>query len=331
MLAPCYARYLSGEPGLTLDYLYYVDEFERYYQRHILNKIVYKVYPAAILDKINGAIIKKIESFKPDVIWLFKGMEVYPETLEYARKRGIRLANYNPDHPFVFESEGSGHSRVRDALHLYDLHLSYSREILKDLKEQFNITGAHLPFGFEYAPNVYKNAKKAKEVNRIAFVGYADEKRKQVIEELINAGLEIDIYGPAWKRFIKPTARVQIADAVYRQDFWLTLRKYRVQINIFRNQNYNSHNMRSFEIPAIGGIMLSPYSDEQVTFFREDAEAFYYRDAKELVEKAKYVLSLSATAADEIREAAYTRSTKSDYSYKNRSKLALQYIRSLIK
>jgi spore maturation protein CgeB len=331
MLAPCYARHLCGEPGITLDYLYYVDEFEQYYRHSFLNKAIYRIYPAAILDTINKRIIEKIEAFKPDVIWIFKGMEIYPETLEYARKRGIRLVNYNPDHPFKFESKGAGNSRVSDSLHLFDLHLSYSRTILKDLEIQYNIKGEYLPFGFDLTADMYQQAIKAGELNRVAFVGYADEKRKQVIEQLIDAGLEVDVYGPAWKRFIQPSARVHIADAVYQQDFWSTLRKYRVQVNIFRSQNFNSHNMRSFEIPAIGGIMLSPYTDEQIEFFQEGAEAFFYRNAVELVEKAKHILALSAAGATEIRVGALERSIKSDYSYKNRSQLALRYIRSLIK
>jgi spore maturation protein CgeB len=87
--------------------------------------------------------------------------------------------------------------------------------------------------------------------------------------------------------------------------------------------------MRSFEVPGIGGIMLSPYSKEQVSFFEEGKEAFFYRNDKELIDKANYLLSLSAAEATAIREAARKRSIGSDYSYKNRSDLALRYIQSI--
>lgn len=330
LLAPSYAMHLKKTPGVKLGSLSYVDELEEYY-KSARNKLLYKVYPKWILDRINKGIINSIDSFKPDVLWIFKGMEIYPETLEYAKKKGIKLANYNPDHPFIFESRGSGNSFVKDSIPLYDMHFSYSREILKDLLREYNHEGRYLPFGYEADDKTYQEAKKEGEIVRVCFIGGVDEQRRDVMQLLIDEGFPVDVYGPEWNKYLKSSRNVNIYDGVYTNYFWNVLRRYRVQINMFRKQNYNSHNMRSFEIPGIGGIMLAPYSDEHADFFSEGTEAFFYKDQAELIQKTQHILSLSEEGANAIRIAARRRSVNGGYSYADRSQLAYKYLSELIK
>ena len=61
-----------------------------------------------------------------------------------------------------------------------------------------------------------------------------------------------------------------------RPDFWRKNQEYRVQLNLFRQYNEGSHNMRTFEIPAVGGIQLTEYSTEQADFFKEGEEIFSF-------------------------------------------------------
>ena len=56
-------------------------------------------------------------------------------------------------------------------------------------------------------------------------------------------------------------------------------RSYAV-INIFREQNYRSHNMKTFEIPAYGGIQFSQYSKEVSSFFKNNRSIFFYSSAR---------------------------------------------------
>jgi len=328
LLAHYYASHLRSMNNVEVGSLYYTDEFNNYY-KSIWNKATYRIFPKRILDKINNGITRSIEQFKPDLVWIIKGMEIYPETIQYAKSKGIKLANYNPDHPFDFLSAGSGNDYVKNSIPLYDLHLSYSRQILQDLQQTYSITGKWLPFGYEISPGTFESAIRERENKRVAFTGMADETRKMVIDLFINEGIQVDLIGPGWKRFYKPSSLINVFDGVYSNSFWNVLRKYRVQINMFRPQNIGSHNMRSFEIPSVGGIMLAPYSAEHVEFFEPGRDAFFYKTDAELIERANYILELSDQEAGQIRVNARSRSENGSYSYAGRTAMALAYFKSL--
>lgn len=62
----------------------------------------------------------------------------------------------------------------------------------------------------------------------------------------------------------------------------------KVGLNLMRPQNSFSHNMKTFEIPAMGGFMLAPRTTEHSIFFEEGKQVAYYDDLEELREKAIY-------------------------------------------
>jgi spore maturation protein CgeB len=74
-----------------------------------------------------------------------------------------------------------------------------------------------------------------------------------------------------------------------------------------------------------------PYSLEQQNYFENNKEVFYYHDTDELIEKAKYLLALPNEEALKIREAAYTRSTHSGYTFKDRSKQVFEIFKRIAK
>ena len=43
--------------------------------------------------------------------------------------------------------------------------------------------------------------------------------------------------------------------------------------------------MRTFEIPAMGGLMLTNYSKEQDNFFKQNKECYMYKNKKDLLKK----------------------------------------------
>jgi spore maturation protein CgeB len=55
-----------------------------------------------------------------------------------------------------------------------------------------------------------------------------------------------------------------------------------VSLNIVDDLNMPGHNMRTFEIPGSGGVMLSCFTAEQAAIFAPDEAAVYYREPAEL-------------------------------------------------
>jgi spore maturation protein CgeB len=77
--------------------------------------------------------------------------------------------------------------------------------------------------------------------------------------------------------------------------------------------------MRTFEIPAVGGIQLSPFSTEQAKFFEENKEIFLFKSDGQMISMSKKLLGMPGSEAEEIRKAARTRSINSPYSFEDRA------------
>jgi spore maturation protein CgeB len=59
---------------------------------------------------------------------------------------------------------------------------------------------------------------------------------------------------------------------------------------VLNAENLGGPNMRTFEVPGSGGVMLARYSAEQDEFFPENEAAVYYRSPEELDDKIAWVL-----------------------------------------
>src|SRR5690606_14292202 len=106
-----------------------------------------------------------------------------------------------------------------------------------------------LPFGYLRAQkNTSENSLK-----RICFIGNPDNERARIIKLLIKHKIPLVIFGNNWMKFIgEPNEILAIHPATYKEDFVRIAQKYAVQLNLFRRQNEGSHNMRTFEMPALG-------------------------------------------------------------------------------
>src|ERR1700709_2858403 len=131
-----FLKYLR-EAGVDTELFAAQNLFYEYNGRSIINKIKLKLGLSHIYESINSQFLNTVERFGPDTVWIFKGMEISPASLNYLRSKNIKLANYNPDNPFIFTGKGSGNKYVTDSIGLYDLHFTYNLEVKKRLEEEF--------------------------------------------------------------------------------------------------------------------------------------------------------------------------------------------------
>lgn len=327
-----YARYLP-ENGWTVKQFPAQSRFYDYYQRGLLPKIFFKAGLSGILRQINREFRELADRFQPDIIWIFKGMEIYPSSIRWAKERGIRLVNYNPDNPFIFSGKGSGNRYLVESLPLYDLHLTYNHEIKVRLEKEYTIKTDILPFGFDLDEQLFRICSAQAEIPRLCFLGNPDQQRAAFLDGMAAAGIPVTVYGNHWQRFLKHPA-IEVFGPVYSEEFWKVLRRYRVQLNLMRIHNEDSHNMRSFEVPGVAGIMLAPATSEHRRFFEDGKEAFLFDDLEEAIRMTRMILDLNGEAAGRIRQQARQRALQDGYSYRDRSrdvsgKLLELYQRSL--
>jgi len=324
-----YLKYLSKSKEVSyIDLFAAQNLFLKYYNKSIVNKILYRAGISKILNEINSRLKEKVSASRPDVIIVFKGMEIFPETIKVIKGLGIKAVNYNPDNPFIFSGKGSGNKNVTNSIRLYDLHLTYNMEVKDKIEKEYKIPVKILPFGFEVDKELYVKCANQPEIIKACFVGNPDNERARFIMALADEGILIDIYGTNWDRYISHP-NITVHPPVYEHELWKTLRRYRVQLNLMRIHNLNSHNMRSFEVPGVGGIMVAPYTIEHELYFENQKEVFLYKTVADCTKTIRKLLSMSSTEAAQIRENARRRSITSGYTYKDRANQLLRELQNL--
>ena len=321
LLAPQYVDELQ-KSGVDVKSSYFFD-ITAFFQKSLTGKIVFKLFPSLIYFLCNTSLLRDVKKYQPDMVVIFKGMEIVPKTLQKLKSRGVFLINYNPDHPFQYFTKASGNDNVKNSIPLYDLHITYSYQIKKEMNLSYpHATVEVLPFGY---PTYFDEiSHQSNDIKKICFLGYGDEHRASVIKAILDLGYEIDIYGENWKKYLSPTKKLNLFPSVYGEKYFRKLADYRIQLNLLRTHNFKSHNMRSFEIPSCGGVMLSVHTKEQHNFFREGKEAFYYDDATELLKKIDQIMKMPIYEAEQIRNQARKRAKI--HSYHHRSQKLMQLI-----
>ncbi len=301
------------------------------HSKNILNKILFKTKIRTGYKEVNDGLLSAAQLVNPDVIWVWKGMEIFPGTLKKLRSRGFKLANFNPDHPFIITSAGSGNSNVTNSVGLYDLHFCYHRKLISEIEERFHIPAVFLPFAYEKKDLTYLDPAGLSKINRVCFQGNPDNYRANMLSSLAMNGLEVDVYGQGWEKTkLAGMKNVRVYPIASRPDFWKKNQEYRIQLNLFRQYNEGSHNMRTFEIPAVGGIQLTEYSVEQADFFKEGEEIFFFRGKEDMLKKVNEILQMPESIITEIRNHARKRCLESGYTFTSRAMTVYKSFEKLI-
>jgi spore maturation protein CgeB len=322
-----YVKYLI-ELGVNVLHFQAQHMFYNFYQKNILNKVTYRLGLSTILKIINEKFKNDVEQFEPDLIWIFKGMEILPDSLKWAKSRNIKLVNFNGDSPFIFSGRGSGNSNVTNSISLYDLFLTYSREDKRTMESRHKIRSEILPFGFDLSNTLFKECSRIEEVKGVCFLGNPDSHRGDFLNKLAAKNIKIDVYGNNWNKFVKH-ANIRVFDPIYGDDFWRVLRRYRVQLNLMRPHNPTTHNMRSFEAGGIGAIQLAPNTQDHQFYFKENEEIFLFKDLESCANQIAEIKQLSVDEANAIRRNARERSLLDGYSYEKRSMQVLSFLKTL--
>ncbi len=304
-------------------------------RKTLLDKIYFKILPTHFYIQINKTALELTQKLRPDVILIFKGMELFVETIEELQSYTKLLCNYNPDHPLEIYSEGAGNTNILNSLKFYDIHFSYAQNITKKLQLHTNKLCYTVPFGYdENLVNQYsKHINRQLNQNFFAFIGAYDNERAKKLSLLQNPHL--NIYGNSeWKNrnpFNNYLQKHFQQKALYHQEYAQISANSLGVLNFLRHQNLveHSHNMRTFEVPAFGGLLIADRTEEQQEFFEENKEAIFFNNIDELKEKLLFLHQNTANIP-KMKQAALKRSINSGYSYLDRSKKLLDIFMTVL-
>jgi spore maturation protein CgeB len=303
---------------------------KNYYKSTLYFKILFHLRLNFMFSELNSQLIDYCKNSKPDYVFIFKGIEIFPKSLRIIKSLGVKTLNFNPDHPFLRYYSSHGGKDIPKSLPLYDLIFTYNFELLNNLQELFKKKTVLLPFGYNQNLKIDFNFELREEKIKICFIGYLDNPRIKMLNFIAESGLSIDVYSSFKRNFFKKLHhRINLFDEVFDNNYIDVIQSYRVQLNLLRKHNSMSHNQRTFEVPGAGGILLSEYTYQQSQFFKEDKEIFFFRSKSDLIKKLNFILNLDRKTSITIRKSAIDRSVKSKYSYRERARVVMRELTNI--
>lgn len=289
---------------------------EKVYKTKIYN-LIEKSFSYLIYNRIRKNILLYLKKNKKfDLIIFFKGLYLNKKFILSIREMcsKSKIVNIYTDNPLDIKRKNISNKSVLECIDQFDLFCVYSKKILKKIqviKKKSKLL--YLPFGFDkYSHKKGKLNPNFK--NKINFIGSYDKKRLNFLKSLNNK--DLFIAGDNWK--IKNYNK-----SIFGSKLSSVITSSAASLNLLRDQNLTSHNMRTFEVPAMKGLLLTRRSKEQNIFFPENKASLMFSNLNELKKKIIFIKN-NPKKVSEIRNKGYLISKK--HSYTNRSIYLLKKI-----
>lgn len=315
-LETAYARAL-GRLGKQIDHFDVDQHCTSLMRTRVINRFTQKLQSEIVGRNLFGFLREENKQY--EAIIVFKGMLLTPSWI--ARCKAISVPaiwiNVNPDDPFNTMSRGSTNENVSSSIGYYEIYATWGKGLIPSIQQQGCSSAFFLPFAHDADNHFPFATEKHNNGDYVTFVGAWDREREAILSEL--ADFPIKIYGYGWDRVNarSPLRNKVQAHNIYGAELREMISSAKAAINILRPQNLGSHNMRTFEIPAMRGLMLTTYSEEQDGFFPDGRASLMFSDSNELRQKLKRVLDGEYDVA-QMKETAFRLSR--DHSYDNRAR-----------
>jgi spore maturation protein CgeB len=286
------------------------------------------------LASYNRQIIRQISTLVPDVLFVYKGAFVKPETISFAKSQGCKAVMFYPDVSMTFHG-----SLLPQSIPLYDLVFTTKTFGITDLRNKFNVTSSFfIPHGFD--PEIHRTLPvTSKHIEDfgcdISFIGTWSPKKESMLGKLITKlpDAHIRIWGDQWGRATDETVlrRVQ-GKAVLGDLYALAVQCSKINLGLLSERVAGASSgdritSRTFHIPGAGGFLLHEENDEALQYFTKDIDAGFFRDDDDLISQVRKYLS-DNTLRERVRLAGYKRA-QTEHSLDNRAQLVLEKINFL--
>ena len=313
-----------------------VDEF--YYislsTKTKLTKVLERFVRPLQVDEYNKAIIKEIDIFTPDILFVYKGAFVKPEVLQYAREKKCRLVMFYPDVSTMTHGDF-----LPKTIPLYELIFTTKTFGIRDMQEKFGAKNLFfIPHGFD--PEIHRvleinDADRATFGCDVSFIGTYSLKKEQLLNHLKEQipDLNLKIWGEQWHKSSSPAIKDCIKGRQVLGDlFALAIQCSKINLGILSEKVVGASSgdlitSRTFHIPGSSGFMLHERNEESVLYFKEDEESGFFEGAEELTAKVKLYLKDDALR-ERVRLAGYQRAL-ADHSLDSRARTIIQQIQKL--
>lgn len=308
-----------------------VPESRGYYDKPgIADRILWKLGIPRDITKLNKQLIKGLENFRAEIIWIDKGNIIKPRTLKKIKELypNTKLVSFAEDDMFAPHNHTLFYKK---GLKFYDVVFT-TKSYNCNKKELPSFGAKKVVFiGNAYDKNVHRpiklNSEDSSRYNAdVGFIGSYEEDRAKSMLFLAENGIKVRVWGGGWDNSPYKHFNLKIENSsLFGDEYIKSICSTKINLGFLRKINRDLQTARSVEIPACKSFMLAERTKEHFALFEEGVEADYFSSNNELLEKIKFYLKNDTVRLD-IAKKGYERCLKSGYSHHAR----LDYMLSLV-
>lgn len=294
-----------------------------YIQKSIWKKMQYKYLWGQVIREINEALIKKCNFLKPDVVFIWKGICIWPQTIDQMKHCTRLVVSYYADNPFGnYNADYANRYKINGntllkkivtceksvflsrhvktfikAIPSYDIHFVPRVENIGEY-QRAGAKEVHLLYRY-YTPEFHHPMELAEDDRKsfesdVVFIGHFEpDHRIECLEILLDADIHVRLFGTGWNHYLSRKVKKAFGSSIrplYGDEYVKALCASKVALCFLSKLNKDTSTTRCFEIPACGTLFLSERTDEMKELFEEDKEAVYFSDKEQLVQKVQFLL-----------------------------------------
>lgn len=265
----------------------------------------------------NAKIRKMVDANKYDIVWIDKGVTIYPETLQYIKKvqPECKIISYSPDNMALRHNQSQ---QYLECVPLYDLIVTNKSYIIDDMKalgaKDVRFVNNTFEPTFHYPRNLSEGDME-RLGGDVGFVGMWEKERCDSILYLADHGIKVRVFGTGkWRDYVNysPNLRIEL-HGLFSDDYAKSFNAFKISLCFLRKMNFDTQTTRTVEIPACGGFMMAERTAEHEAMFVGNKEAAFFSSNEELLEKCRYYLEHEDERRS-VAKAGYERCITSDYS-----------------
>jgi spore maturation protein CgeB len=253
------------------------------------NRLIRRARRRQSWNRLNVILREIVRAVRPALVLTVKGTFLNGETVRGVRKEsGVRFVNYYADNPYCGVSlnprkPSAQRSDLVDVLREYDRVWIWERGLASRLQKDGVLAG-YLPFGIDpsFATSADAACEECSAPHEVVFIGQHSDKREDHIAAIRRHS--VSLWGGRWPRARRrfEDRHVIHAKPAFAKRCAGLYRSAICALNVVDDLNMPGHNMRTWEVPASGGVLLSTFTREQAEFFPEGEAALYYRHPREI-------------------------------------------------
>jgi hypothetical protein len=268
----------------------------------------------------NRALLEAYRRCAPDVVWIEKGVYVFPRTLRALRReRRSLLVYHNTDDWRGNVRSVRFHWRyLLRVLDLYDVHVTSNLHNVREFREAGFPRVHHMELASN--PRIVDPGPISDEDRRrlgapVGFIGHWEPATERMILRLLREGIEMKVYGYTWEKAEASDALHGVVQhaTVWGDEYARTALSFDINLGIVSAQNRSHTATRTFQVPALGAFQIHQRNELVTRYFEEGVEAEFFDSDDELVKKCRYYLEhpeerqrIAAAGQRRCRESGYS-------------------------